>query len=154
MKKLTLAVIVVIFVAALARLIVTTQNAVDADVHNYIKGLEYKLTARVDSVVVTNESKGIGFLLCSVTSGRFDPSVEDDLRTHLKEHKRLRVMFPTDKGFRVFLGGIKRFAPSDSVIIDSDIDRFGVFRGNESIWEARVSDTTVGKVSFAFWLPD
>lgn len=154
MKKLSLAIIVAIFVVALVRLVVTTQNAVDADIHNYIKGLKYKLTARVDSAVVTNESKGIGFLFCSVTSGSFDPLVENILGTHLKEHKRLRVMFPADNGFKVFLGGIKRFSHSDSVIIDSDIDRFAVFRGNESIWEARVSDTTVGKVSFAFWLPD
>jgi len=154
MKKLTLAAIAAMFVVALVRLVVTTQNAVDADVHNYIKGLNYKLTARVDSAVVINGSKGIGFLYCSVTSGSFDPSVEDALGTNLKEHKRLRVMFPADNGFKVFLGGIKRFSPSDSVVIDSDNDRFAVFRDNESIWEARVSDTTVGKVSFAFWLPD
>ncbi|HYI76562.1 MAG TPA: hypothetical protein VEW65_03025 [Chryseolinea sp.] len=154
MKKWILVAIITLFALAIVRLVVTTTNAVDTDVQNYIKGLNYKLTARVDSAVVTNESKGIGFLFCSVTSGRFDPSVENVLADHLKEHNRLRVMFPTRNGFKVFLGGIRKFAPSDSVIIDSDIDRFAVFRGSESIWESRVSYTTVGKVSFAFWIPD
>jgi hypothetical protein len=154
MKKWILIAVVGLFAFALARLVVTTTDAVDTDVHNYVKGLNYKLTARVDSAVVTNESKGVGFLFCSVTSGRFDPSVENVLGDHLKEHKRLRVMFPTGNGFKVFLGGIKKFAPSDSVVVDSDIDRFAVFRGSESIWESRVSNTTVGKVSFAFWILD
>src|SRR4051812_43213811 len=154
MKKWILIAIVSLFAFGLGRLVVTTTNAVDTDVQNYIKGLNYKLTARVDSAVVTNEAKGVGFLFCSVTSGRFDPSVEKVLRAHLKEHKRLQVMFPTANGFKVFLGGIKKFAPSDSVIVDSDIDRLAVFRGDESVWESRVSNTTVGKVSFAFWIPD
>jgi hypothetical protein len=154
MKKWILIAVAILFATALARLVITTDNAVDNDVHNYIKGLNYKFTARVDSVVVTNESKGVGFLFCSVTSGSFDPSVENILGTHLKEHKRLRVVFPTDNGFKVFLGGIKRFASSDSMIVDSDIDRLAVFRGGDSIWESKVSSTTVGKVSFAFWIPD
>lgn len=154
MKKWTLIATIILFAALLARLVIRTDNAVDNDVHNYIKGLNYKFTARVDSVVVINESKGVGFLFCSVTFGRFDPSVENILGTHLKEHRRLRVAFPTENGFKVFLGGIKKFAPADSVIVDSDIDRFAVFRGSDSIWESKVSNTTVGKVSFAFWIPD
>ncbi len=154
MKRWTVFVIVALFVVALARIVITTQNAVDADVTSYIKNLNYKLSARVDSAVVTNESKGVGFLFCSVSSGSFDPSVENFLGNHLKEHQRLRFMFPTPNGFKVFLGGIKKFAPSDSVIVDSDINRFAIFRGSEPIWESRVSNTTVGKVSFAFWLPD
>jgi hypothetical protein len=154
MKNWILITIASLVAVGFARLVFTTTNNVNTDVQNYIKGLNYKLTARVDSAVVTNESKGVGFLFCSVTSGSFNPSVENVLAAHLKEHKRLRVMFPTGNGFKVFLGGIKKFAPSDSVIIDSEIDRFAVFRGNESIWESKVSNTTVGKVSFAFWLPD
>ena len=153
MNKWTFAIIAV-FVIALTRLIVTTNNAVDRDVASYIQGLNYKFTARVDSVDVTHEGKGIGFLFCTVTSGDFDPSIENILATKLKEHKRLRVLFPVGDGFKVFLGGIKKFAPSDSVIVDSDNDRFAVFRGNESIWESKVSNTTVGKVSFAFWIPE
>ena len=63
-------------------------------------------------------------------------------------------MFPTGNGFKVFIGGIKKFAASDSVIVNSEVDRFAVFRGSDSIWESKVSNTTVGKVSFAFWIPD
>ena len=91
MKKWILIAIVSLFAVALSRLVITTTNAVDTDVHNYIKGLNYKLTARVDSAVVTNESKGVGFLFCSVTSGRFDPSVENVLGARLKEHDALDV---------------------------------------------------------------
>ena len=61
MKKWILVATVTLFALAVVRLVVTTSNAVDTDVQNYIKGLNYKLTARVDSAVVTNESKGIGF---------------------------------------------------------------------------------------------
>ena len=153
MKKWIL-IAVGIFALAVARLVITTSNSVDSDVHNYTKSLNYKLSARVDSAIVTNQSKGVGFLFCSVTSGSFDPSVEDALAAKLREHKRLRVAFPTDRGFKVFLGGIERYAAHDSVVIDSDIDRFAVFRDGESIWESKVSNTTVGKVSFAFWIPD
>jgi hypothetical protein len=154
MRKWIIVGIVGLFAIGLSRLVLNTSKAVDNDVDKYIKGLNYKFTARVDSAVVSNDSKGVGFLFCSVTSGTCDPSVENVLAEGLKEHKRLRVIFPTDNGFKVFLGGIKKFAPSDSVIVDSDIDRFAVFRGGESIWESKVSNTTVGKVSFAFWIPD
>lgn len=154
MKKWIIVAIVSLFAIGLSRLVLKTSNALDNDVHNYIKGLNYKFTARVDSAVVTNDTKGVGFLFCSITSGICDPSVENVLSERLKEHKRLRVIFPTDNGFKVFLGGVKRFASSDSVIVDSDIDRFAIFRGGESIWETKVSNTTVGKVSFAFWIPD
>lgn len=154
MKKWIIVGIVSLFVIGLSRVVLKTSNAVDNDVHKYIRGLNYKFTARVDSVIVSNDSKGVGFLFCSVTSGIYNPSVEDLLAESLKEHKRLRVIFPTDNGFKVFLGGIKKFASSDSVIVDSDVDRFAVFRGGKSIWESKVSSTTVGKVSFAFWIPD
>lgn len=154
MGKWIIAGAVSLFIAGLSRIILTTSDAVDNDVRQFIKSLNYKFTARVDSVVVSNDSKGIGFLFCSLTSGSWDPSVENSLAGSLKEHKRLRVLFPTDHGFKVFLGGIKKFLPSDSVIVDSDIDRFAIFRDGESIWESKVSNTTVGKVSFAFWIPD
>src|ERR1700733_11496776 len=101
MKKWILIAIVGLFAFALARLVITTNNAVDTDVQNYVEGLNYKLTAKVYSVIVIDESRDVGFLSCSVTSGRFDPSVEDALATHLKEHKRLRILFPTDHGFKV-----------------------------------------------------
>ncbi len=154
MGKWILAVILVLSTFALTRLVIATSDAVDTDVHNYVRGLNCKLTARVDSAVVTNEAKGVGFLFCSVTSGKFDASIEDALGAQLKEHKRLRVMFPAASGFKVFLGGIKKYAQLDSVVVDSDIDRFAVFRSGKSVLETRVSSTTVGKVSFAFWIPD
>jgi hypothetical protein len=155
MRKWVVTGIVSLFAVAIARLVLTTQSDVDGDVNEYIAGLNYKFRAKVDSVVQTHEGKGVGFLYCRLTEGVFNPAIENELGTRLKEHKRLRVIFPiSDSTFRVFLGGINKFAPSDSVIVDSGIDRFAVFRGNECIWEARVRDTTVGKVSFAFWLPD
>ena len=45
MKKWILIAIVSLFAFALARLVITTSDAVDTDVHNYVNGLNYKLTA-------------------------------------------------------------------------------------------------------------
>ena len=155
MKKWIMIGTTALFIAAIFRLILSTQNAIDDDVQAYVAGLHYKFVARVDSASVTNERKGVGFLYCKVISGQFKPGIEDQLAKQLKEHKRLRFIFPTgDSSFKVFLGGIRRFRKSDSVVVDSEFDRFAIFRDNESISESKISNTTVHKVSFAFWLPD
>ena len=155
MRKWIVIGIAVLFVAALIRLAFTTQNAIDDDVQAYVKGLNYKFVAKIDSASLTNKRKGVGYLYCKVISGQFNPGLEDQLARRLKEHKRLRFLFPTaDSSFKVFLGGIKRFAPSDSVVVDSHTDRFEVFRDQRSICKSKISNTTVHKVSFAFWLPN
>ena len=155
MRKWIVIAIAALFIAAIIRLILSTQTALDDDVQAYVSGLNYKFIARVDSASVTNERKGVGFLYCKVISGSFNPAIEEQLATKLKEHKRLRFAFPTgDSSFKVFLGGIKRFKSFDSVVVDSEKDRFEVYRGEESVWKSKISNTTVHKVSFAFWLPD
>jgi hypothetical protein len=94
MRKWAVIGVVSLFAVGVARLAVNTQSDVDRDVNAYIAGLNYKFGARVDSVVQTHETKGVGFLYCRLTNGRFDPAIENDLGARLKEHKRLRVIFP------------------------------------------------------------
>jgi len=146
---------IAIFAFAAARVVFVTTKNVDEDMTEYVRGLKYDFSAVIDSVIVENESKGIGWIVCRSLSGDVDLTVEDSLQARLKTHKRIRFLHPGDRGqFKIFKGGIRDYMVNDSVVINSNIDRFAVYRNGDIVVDTKVSQSTVMKVSFAFWLPD
>lgn len=147
--------IALIFVLAVSRLIFTTSSNINDDVDEYVKSLDYDFIAMIDSVVVVNQKKGTGWIVLAIQSGHVNRATEDSLNRTLKHHKRLRFLIPADRNrFKIFQGGVKRYNRGDSVVIDSPIDRFSVWRNGESIRDVKITQSMVSKVSFAFWLPD
>lgn len=130
-------------------------NELDTEMEDFVHHLNYEFAAKVDSIVVTNKVKDIGFVVCSITQGKFDKGVEDSLNHHLVSYKRIRFLIADQDGrFRKSLPEISRFRPGDSMAVSSRGDKFSIFRNHEPIFESRMSQSTRHKVYFAFWLPD
>lgn len=140
---------------ATGRMLLKTRNEIEDEMQSYVHNLHYDFSAKVDSIIVVSSSKGVGLLVCDVTGGNCKKSVEDSLNRHLTNYKRIRFLnFKPDGQFQIFLGGISRFKPGDSIKVNSNEDRFAVFRNGESILKSEVSHATTHKLYFAFWLRD
>ncbi len=59
----------------------------------YAHHLNYDFTAKVDSSVIVNEKKVVGFIVGSITSGSYDKWVEDSLNRNLINYKRIVFNF-------------------------------------------------------------
>ena len=145
-------------VAAILLLAVAGRNVyevfagIDREIQSYVSNLNYDFKARVDSVV--SLKKGGGYLICKITSGRCSRSREDSLNEHLTNFKRIRFLhFRSDDQFLIMVGG-KKFRAGDSIVVNSQEDKFQVYRSGENILNAKISQSTRHKVSFAFWIKD
>ena len=120
----------------------------------YVHNLNYNFHARVDSVVVLNE-RGVGYFYGHIAGGKYDRYVEDSLNHHLINYKRIRFLnFIDDNRFWIFIGGASNCQPLDSMIVNSDLDVFNIYREGQIIRQSKVSGSATHKVFFAFWLRD
>ena len=140
---------------ATGRMLLKTGNEIEDEMQSYVHNLKFDFTAKIDSIILLNSDKGVGLLVCELTGGNCNRFVEDSLNRHLTNYKRIRFLnFKPNGQFQIFLGGISRYRPGDSIKVNSDEDRFGVFRNSEVILKSEVSHATTHKVYFAFWLRD
>ena len=148
-----IAAILMLFLAI--RIFLKTGNEIDHEMQAYVRNLSYDFTAKVDSIILVNGKKGTGLLVCKITSGICNRFVEDSLNQHLINYKRIRFLnFKPNGQFQLFLGGISKYQPNDSIIVNSNEDKFSIFRREEVILKSEVSHATTHKVYFAFWLQD
>lgn len=154
-RRIVISIAVVLLVLATARVLFKTGNEIDDEMQAYVHNLHYNFTAKVDSIVLVNSKKGIGLLTCHITSGECDRAVEDSLNQHLTNYKRIRFLnFKPNGQFQIFLGGVSKYQPNDSITVNSNEDQFNIFRDGEAILKSKVSLGTTHKVYFAFWLND
>ncbi len=155
MKRPVIIGIAVLILFMTVRILFKTGNEIDGEMQSYVHHLNYDFTAKVDSIILLNAKKDIGFIVCEITGGKYNRFVEDSLNQHLLNYKRIRFLNLKPNGqFSLFLGGISRYQPNDSIIVKSDADTFQIFRGGEVILVSNVSRATTHKVLFAFWLHD
>jgi hypothetical protein len=147
----TIAVIVIMLLAV--RIIFKTENEIEREMQSFVHNLNYNFTAKVDSVIILK--KGGGYLICKITSGKWNESIEDSLNQHLTNFKRIRFLhFKSKDKFLIVSGQVKKLRPMDSIVINSSQDKFHIFRDGQNILKTKVSLSTRHKVSFAFWIKD
>jgi hypothetical protein len=156
MKRLIIIVAIALLFLGAIRAWLRTQNDLDDEMESYVKNLHYKFSARVDSIEILNAKRQRGFLICHLTKGKLNEITEDSLNRHLVNYKRIRFLrlFPNGQFKILFLGGIFKYQPSDSVVVNSNLDEFKIFRNDEIILDSHVSQSLLYKVYFAFWLHD
>jgi hypothetical protein len=153
MKRWIIIGVVIVLLAAAGRNIYAIFDGIDQEKLSYVSKLNYDFTARVDSVVQLK--KGGGYLICKMTTGRWNTSTEDSLNRHLVNFKRIRFLhFRSDDKFLIIIGGVNKFKPLDSIVVNSSKDQFRIYRNSEKILNAKISLSTRHKVSFAFWIKD
>jgi hypothetical protein len=155
MKRLVIITAVALLVYGAARFIFKTMNEVDDEMQVYVQNLHYNFSARVDSIEILNPKRQRGFLVCDLTKGKLNELTEDSLNRHLVQHKRIRFLFFQPNGhFKIFLWDISKNETGDSVTINSDRNEFKIFRNGETILKREITNSTLYKVNFAFWLRD
>jgi len=153
--KRSIIVVLVTFLLILAtvRLLVKTEDEFNGERESYIRSLKYDFSARVDSIVVVSSKKGRGFLVCGLTDGKLTRLLEDSLNQRLKNHEWMRFLFFSSKGqAQIFLKDIFNYSVGDSIYVNSNTDKFYVYRNEKPISESSVSRATIYKVSWASWL--
>jgi len=154
-RSIVIGIIVILMLFLASRILLKTGNEIDHEMQSYVHNLSYDFTAKVDSIILVNSKKGTGILVCKITSGVCNRLVEDSLNQHLMNYKRIRFLnFKPNGQFQIFLGGISKYQPNDSIIVNSNEDKFNIFRSEEVILKSKVSHSTTQKVYFAFWLQD
>jgi len=138
-----------------ARITFKTMNEVDDEMETYVQNLHYNFSARVDSIEILNAKRQRGFLVCDLIKGKCNESVEDSLNHHLVNYKRIRFLFFYPNGqFKILRDGIFKYQSGDRVAVNSDRDEFKIFRDGDVIWKSKITQSTIHKVNFAFWLRD
>ncbi|HET6539416.1 MAG TPA: hypothetical protein VFG46_02975 [Chryseolinea sp.] len=154
-RSIVIGIVVILMLFLASRILLNTGNEIDHEMQSYVNNLNYDFTAKVDSIILVNSKKGTGFLVCKITSGICNRFVEDSLNHHLINYKRIRFLnFKPNDQFQVFLGGISKYQPNDSITVNSKEDKFNIFRREEVLLKSEVSHSTTQKVYFAFWLRD
>jgi len=143
----------VLIISATVRLLVKTEGEFEGERQSYIRNLKYDFSAKVDSIVVVNSKKGRGFLVCQLTDVKLTRLLEDSLNQRLKNHEWVRFLFFNSKGqAQIFLKEIFNYNVGDSICVNSNTDKFYVYRNGKPISESSVSRATIYKVSWASWL--
>ena len=138
-----------------ARITFKTMNEVDDEMESYVRNLHYNFNARVDSIEIVNPKRQNGFLVCYLAKGKLNEITEDSLNRHLVNYKRIRFIFFQSNGqFKIFLWSVSKFESGDSIVINSDRNEFNVFRNGDTIQKSKITQSTIHKVNFAFWLGD
>lgn len=153
MKRWLTITAIILLLAASIRHIYHVFAGIDDEMQSYVSNLNYHFTATVDSVIQLK--KGGGYLICKIIGGKYRKETEDSLNRHLVNFKRIRFLhFKANDKVLLIVGGINKFKPTDSVVVNSGEDKFRIYRGTEIILNAKVSLSTRHKVSFAFWIKD
>ena len=143
----------VLLILATVRLLLKTEGEFKGERQSYIHSLKYNFSAKVDSIVVVNSKNGRGFLVCELTNGNLTRLLEDSLNQRLKNHEWIRFLFFNSNGqAQIFLKDIFNYNVGDSICVNSNTDKFYVYRNEKPISESSVSRATIYKVSWASWL--
>ena len=143
----------VLLILATVRLLVKTEGKFKDERQSYVGSLKYDFSAKVDSIILVNSKKGRGFLVCELTDGKLTGLLEDSLNQRLKNHEWMRFLFFNSKGqAQIFLKDIFNYNVGDSICVNSNTDKFYVYRNEKPIAESSVSRATIYKVSWASWL--
>ena len=135
----------IIVFALVVRLIIRKSSRVKDEREWYVQNLNFKFSAELDTVELINKN-GVGYLIFQLTSGRMDPSTEDSLKRHLKDHERLRFL-PRRRDGKISLisGAVKKYQKGDSLFVNSAKDQIVIFRDTLKLWERSISGALRGE---------
>lgn len=152
MKRQVIVIIaVVLLLLATVRLVFKTKNKIEGEKLSYIRSLKYNFSAQVDSIILIGKN-GRGFLVCRLTEGNINPTVEDHLNQRLAHHKWMRFLFFKPNGQpQIFLENIMNYRVGDGVKVNSNEDKLVVYRNWQVILESPVTHATWQKASYSFW---
>ena len=122
--------LVIVALAILVLCIYTVYTKYDnywQEIEWYTRSLDYDFTVRVDSAIVFNEN-GNGFLYISLREGNLNPQREDSLASLLSHYKLLRFLRTENNGLRIFSGSSDAFRAGDSIYVNSEQNKFLIFR--------------------------
>ena len=154
MKRSIIIVLAAVFlILATVRLLVKTEGEFEEERQSYIRSLNYNFSAKIDSIVVVSSKNERGFLVCELANGKLTSRLEDSLNQKLINHEWIRFLFFNSKGqAQIFLKDIFNYNAGDSICVNSNADKFYVYRNENPICESSVSRATIHKVSWASWL--
>jgi hypothetical protein len=125
---------------------ITRIRAFETERQWYVDHLHYNFSSSIDSLVFIKGSVGLGKVMCSITRGRIDHSVETELNRSLKHHSTLRFNETTTPGKLQFtLPGAERFLRNDSVVVNSAINAFRVYRNGKEIYTDKLYNLLEGR---------
>ncbi len=152
-RSIIIVVAAALLILATVRLLLKTEDEFEGERQSYVRKLNYNFSAKVDSLIVVNRENGRGFLVCKLTNEKLTRVLEDSLNQHLKNHEWIRFLFfDSDGQAQIFLEDIFNYHVGDSVCVNSNTDKFDVYRNEKPILESSVSSATIHKVSWASWL--
>jgi hypothetical protein len=135
----------VILFALVVRLIFQTKNKVEsheAEKEWYINSLDYNFAAEIDTIAVERaDGLGPGMVVCKLTRGNFNYRTEDSLKREIKYHKKLRFNEMRERGYiRFLMPGANRFMQGDCLVVQSDSNKFEIFRQHKRFYKADLSN--------------
>jgi hypothetical protein len=156
MKRSVIIISIFLLILLLAgRTLLKTGQELDNEMEEYIHNLNYVFAAKIDSIVLLNSEKDLGLIVCRITDGSYNKFVEDSLNQHLVNYKRIRFLSFNQNGqILKYMANVSKYKPNDSIRINSNEDKYYIFRDRKVIFERAMSESTVHKVYFAFWLHD
>jgi uncharacterized membrane protein len=138
-RKWIIAIVVFVVLLMVANIVYNRLGEYKDERILYVKSLDFHFSASVDSLEIfwgTN-----GYVYFHTTFGEVDLLTEEQKNGNLKVNSSLRFLLPMDNGALAFHArDLDKYQPSDSIIIDSDVDRIYIFRqgkltGESQIWK-------------------
>jgi hypothetical protein len=114
----------------------------------YAQRLNYNFSAAVDTIVFLEGDVGLGRLLCTLTKGAIDNTVENDLNKKLKHFRKLRFNEDYHHGIVKFImPGAERYLKNDSVVVNSMINDIRIFRKGKQIYADKLSNLLESRIT-------
>ena len=143
MKKSTIITIsIIILVLMVFKTLYTYIDGVGDEKLSYVHKLNFKFSAKVDSIEVTLKRKHIGNIFFHYVTGTFDESVEDRLKDELEYSGDLQFIFSnaTHHAMNFNTKTVDKYQIGDSVVVDTDNNKITLYRGPEVISEDKVTE--------------
>lgn len=150
-NQIIIIIALVLVLLAGIRLLLKTKNEIDDEKVSYVRNLDYNFSGKVDSIIAVGKN-GRGFLVCRLTGGNINPTVEDRLNQRLAHHKWMRFLFFKPNGQpRILLRDISNYHVGDSVVVNSENDKFAVYRNGKSMLESTITSVTWQQITYTDW---
>ena len=143
MKKSTIIILsITILLLLVFRTLYTYFDGVKNEKLSYVSKLNFKFSAKVDSIEVTLKRKHIGNIFFHYVTGTFDESAEDRLKDQLEYSGDLQFIFSnsTHNVMKFNTKTVDKYQIGDSVVFDTDNNKITLYRGTKVICEDKVTE--------------
>jgi len=142
MKKSTIIIIsIIIFLLLVFRTLHTYFDGIKDEKLSYVHKLNFKFSAKIDSVGLLNR-RNVGKIFFHSVLGTFEESVEDKLKDELKYSGELRFILPNENTIVMSINTktADKYQTGDSIVVDTNDNKMTFYRGAKVISENKVTD--------------